>query len=77
MQQCYFTIIPNNMLREICFSSLDLGLAGSGDLLPKGEMLLGAPPAFVELEAKDAPGHCELLISWTERHRGRSLCDSG
>lgn len=55
IQEFCFTITLNNLLTEVCFSSLGLGIAGSGDLVPKGEILLEAPPGFVGLQKLRVP----------------------
>lgn len=62
-QECQFTITPLTHFQEFCFSSPDLGLAGSGDLVSNGGTLLGALPAFAELEAKAVPDRRGLLTS--------------
>lgn len=63
MRESCLTITPETHFQDFCFSSPDLGLAGSGDLVSNGGMLLGALPGLVALGAKAAPSHCGLLIS--------------
>lgn len=71
MRESCLTITPETHFQDFCFSSLDLGLAGSGDLVSNGGMLLGALPGLVALGAKAAPSHCGLLISLDQGQRRR------
>lgn len=69
MQVSCLTITTH--FQDFRFSSLDLGLAGSRDLVSNGGMLLGASPGLVALRAKAVPSHCRVLISLDQGQRRR------